>query len=129
MSKLTVKSKVHFQAGRESRKELRKGANPAPTPARVPRVARLMALAIRFEGLVRDGTVADYAELARLGHVTRARMSQIMDLLNLAPDIQESLLFATEVVEGRDVVTERGVRKVVANTRWGKQRAVWRGIK
>ena len=32
---------------------------------RVPRVAKLMALAIRFEGLIRDGVVADYAELAR----------------------------------------------------------------
>jgi hypothetical protein len=58
-----------------------------------PRVARLMALAIRCEGLVREGTVRDYAELARLGQVTRARMTQIMNLLWLAPDLQERLLF------------------------------------
>ena len=126
MSKLTVKSKVHFGAGRESRKELRKGADPAPMAGRVPRVARLMALAIRFEGLVRDGTVADYAELARLGHVTRARMSQIMDLLNLSPDIQEAILFLPAVEEGKDSVTERGVRKVVAVERWAKQRTLFR---
>src|SRR5215207_5072455 len=110
MSKLTVMSKVHFGAGRESRKELRKGAGPAPTPARVPRVARLMALAIRFEGLVRDGTVTDYAELARLGHVTRARMSQIMDLLNLAPDIQEALLCLPKISIGEAPVEERQLR-------------------
>src|SRR5450631_3950087 len=51
----------------------------------VPRIARLMALAIRLEGLVRDETVCDYAELAHLGRVTRARMTQIMKLLQLAP--------------------------------------------
>ena len=120
---------VHFGVGCRSRKEVRTGPAPdAPTATRVPRVARLMASAIRFEQLVRNGTVADYAELARLGHVTRARMSQIMNLLNLAPDIQEALLFLPEVAGGKDVVTERKVRKVVANYRWAKQRAVWRGI-
>ena len=52
-----------------------------------------MALAIRFEGLLREETIQDYAELARLGRVTRARMTQIMKLLDLAPDIQEQILF------------------------------------
>ena len=59
----------------------------------IPRIARLMALAIRFDGLVREETIQDYAELARLGRVTRARMTQIMKLLFLAPDIQEQILF------------------------------------
>ena len=125
MSKLTITSKVHFGVGRQSQKEVLPGPAPEePTATWVPRVARLMALAIRFEQLVRDGTVADYAELAWLGHVTRARMSQIMNLLNLAPDIQEALLLLPEVAEGKDMVTERRVRKVVAEWRWGKQRAV-----
>ena len=53
-------------------------------------------------------------------------MSQIMNLLNLAPDIQESLLFLPEVGEGKVVVTERKLRKVMAEWRWSKQRAVWR---
>ena len=34
--------------------------------------------------------------------VTRARMTQIMNLLNLAPDIQEELLLLPPVTEGRD---------------------------
>src|ERR1035437_3766489 len=59
----------------------------------IPRIARLMALTIRFEGLVRAGTIRDYADLARRGHVTRARVSQIMKLLDLAPDIQEEIMF------------------------------------
>ncbi len=58
-----------------------------------PASARLLALAIRFEGLLQDETIRDYAELARLGRVTRARITQIMKLLHLAPDIQEQILF------------------------------------
>jgi len=46
---------------------------------------------LRFETLIRSGEVRDYAALARLGHVSRARISQIMNLLHLAPDIQEVL--------------------------------------
>jgi len=126
MRKLTVTSKVHFGVGRRSRKDVRPGPAPdAPTATRVPRVARLMALAIRFEQLVRDGTVADYAELARLGHVTRARMTQIMNLLNLAPDIQEKLLFLPVMAVGDDPITERQVRPVVRVASWTKQRRVW----
>ncbi len=123
MKKLTVTAKVHFGTGRRSKKELRPGVVPdATSPARVPRVARLMALAIRFEQLVRDGTVADYVELARLCHVTRARMTQIMNLLNLAPDIQEKLLFLPAVESGKDVVTERVLRRVTAEVGFAGQR-------
>src|SRR5205085_1168844 len=60
---------------------------------RLPRISRLMALSIRMEGLVRTGRVKDYAELARLGGVSRARVSQVLNLRNLAPPIQERLLF------------------------------------
>src|SRR5687767_1615544 len=63
-----------------------------PEPPHVPRVARLMALAIKFQDMVDRGEVRDYADLARLGFVTRARLTQIMNLLLLAPDIQEQLL-------------------------------------
>ena len=57
---------------------------------RVPRLARLMALAIRFEGLLRSGAITDQAHLARLGKVSRARISQILNLLHLAPDNPET---------------------------------------
>ncbi len=58
-------AEVHFGRGKESRKVLRQGTPPAEPKGRVPRVAKLMALAIRFEQIVRDGEVADYAELGR----------------------------------------------------------------
>lgn len=126
MSELTVKSTVHFGTGRRSKKEIRDGVErKAPATAKVPRVARLMALAIRFDQLVRDGVVADYAELARLGHVTRARITQIMNLLSLAPEIQEQLLCLPAAEVGKDVVTERSVRGIVTQASWKKQRAGW----
>jgi len=79
-----IEFKVHFEPSRRGRKRAvvgEKPAEPAPTPGNLPRVTKLMALAIRFDGLIRDGEVADYAEIARLGHVTRARVTQIMNLL------------------------------------------------
>jgi predicted XRE-type DNA-binding protein len=124
---ITLRWKVHFGQGR--RKELRAGAATGPAAAdRVPRVSRLMALAIRLDQLIRDGEVADQAELARLGHVTRARLTQIMNLLCLAPDIQEAILFLPAAGRGRDVVTERQVRPIAAEVDWGKQRRMWVGV-
>ena len=87
---------------------------------RVPRVAKLMALAIRFEALPASGEVSDQVELARLGHVTRARLTQIMNLLNLAPDIQEALLFLPRVESGGDPVCERRLSELLV--RRGEQR-------
>ena len=64
----------------------------------------------------------DYAELARLGRVTRARISQIMNMLTLAPDIQEALLNLPLVSWGRDTISERDMRVVVAEPDWERQR-------
>lgn len=118
-----VTANVHFGTGQRSRKNLKTGSKPAQPAARIPRVAKLMALAIRFDQLIRDGVVADQAELARLGHVSRARVTQIMNLLNLAPAIQEELLFLPPVDRGRDAVTERDLRAIVMEVNWAEQRA------
>jgi len=61
---------------------------------------------IRCEKLIRDGVVADQSELARCGHLTTARMTQIMALLNLAPDLQEQILHLPRVERGRNTVQE-----------------------
>jgi hypothetical protein len=84
-----------------------------------------MALAIRLGGLIRDGVVTDQAELSRAGQVTRARLTQIMNLLCLAPDIQEAILFLLPVVNGRPQVTERDVRPIAAEASWARQRRAW----
>ena len=120
--------KVQFDNGRTANRQARVGSTPAlppPGPARVPRVARLMALAIRFEGLVRCGQVKDFAQIARLGYVTRGRLSQIMDLANLAPDIQEELLFLSAAKSGRDRIHEKLLRPVTAELTWPAQRRMW----
>ena len=91
-------------------------------PGRVPRISRLVALAIHFDGLIRSGAVRDYAELARLGHVSRTRVTQIMSLLQLAPDIQEELLHLPRTVSGRDATTERHIRPLLALVNWKAQR-------
>ena len=62
----------------------------AVPPGRVPRVARLLALAIRLEQLVQARVIANYAALAELAHVSRARVTQIMNLRLLAPDNPET---------------------------------------
>jgi hypothetical protein len=81
---------------------------PGPeSGGRIPRVSRLMALAIKFERLVREGTVHTYRQLAEAGQISRARMSQIMHLSDLAPEIQEELLFLPKTVTGPDRYTEK----------------------
>jgi len=129
---IQFQTRVHFRAGRKGRKHLRRGATPTVEVAhgRVPRISRLMALAIRFETLVRSGQVADYAELARLGRVTRARITQIMNLRLLAPDIQEELLFLPRTEGGRDRIHLRHLQRIAAVPNWRKQRKLWKdGVK
>ena len=71
----------------------------------------------------------DYAQIARLGHVTRARLTQITNLRLLAPDIQEEILFLPRVYQGRDPITERDLRPLVAELDWATQRRTWRRLK
>src|SRR5262249_59849357 len=95
-------------------------ASPSRT-ARVPRIARLMALALRFEELIRSGEVADYAELARLGRVSRARLTQVMNLLVLSPRLQEELLFLAGVARGRDSIHLRQLPPLARVRGWRQQ--------
>jgi len=93
---------------------------------RIPRITRLMALAIKFQVMVDRGEVDDYADLARLGYVTRARITQIMNLLNLAPDLQEQILFAGGGPGLDGVPFERQLRPVLSVVDWPTQRALIR---
>jgi hypothetical protein len=129
---ITIECKVHFKNGQRGRKKIRQGEAPIPQPVEpgsIPRISKLMALAIRFDGLLRRGEIQDYADLARLGLVTRARMTQIMNLLNLAPDIQEDILFLPRILKGYDPISERDLRPIAAIMDWEKQRQMWKNIK
>ena len=127
---LTIELPVHFhRGGRGSRKELCAGAAAGSLPpGRVPRVARLMALALRCDGLIRTGQVASYSALASLGHVTRARVCQVMNLLGLAPDLQEALLFLPRTERGRDPILLADLQPIAAALDWRKQRRLWRQL-
>ncbi len=92
---------------------------------RVPQVAKLIALAHRFEELLRRGQVADYSELARLGRVTRARISQIMNLRSLAPDLQEEVLFLPRTQRGCDLVQLRHLLPIAQVAVGQIQRQLW----
>lgn len=127
---MTIEVPVTFQRlGRGSQPELASAAETATVPpGRVPRVARLMALALRLDELVRTGQVASYSALATLGHVTRARICQIMNLIHLAPDIQEALLFLPPTLRGRDAIILADLMPIAAALDWRKQRRLWRRL-
>lgn len=124
---LMLTKKIHFSMANKGKREIKPG--PAPvndTPdGRVPRIARLMALAIKFDRLIGEGAVRDQAQLAELGHITRARVTQIMNLLHLAPDIQEAILHLPRITSGRDPITERDLRPICSEPRWAEQRRRW----
>jgi hypothetical protein len=131
MTPLTIECDVHFsRKGRGSRKVLENGPAPyrPPVPGRVPRVARLMALAIKCDDLLRKGVIEDYSEIAALGNVTRARVSQIMNLINLAPDLQESILELPRTKEGRDPIILAELQPIASTMDWRKQGRMWREL-
>ena len=104
-------------------------ASPPTVQHRLPRLARLMALALRFDRLVCEGAVCDYAALSALGHVSRARITQVMNLIHLAPDIQEEILFLRGARRGRDPVYLEQLLPLTAILDWRTQRRRWNELK
>jgi hypothetical protein len=76
------------------------------------------ALAHHWQGIIRSGTVRDQADLARLVGVSRARVTQVMNLLWLAPKIQETVLLGE--IDGGG--TERTLRTASRPPLWSNQR-------
>lgn len=125
---LKVTRKFHVACRHHGRKQLRDGSAPGVPVGRIPRIARLMALAIHCDQLIRNGVIANQSGLAEFGHVTTARMTQIIVLLNLAPDIQEQILFLPRTERGRDVVKETDGRPIASTLDWRKQRRMWAAL-
>lgn len=110
-------------------------ATPKPLPrsaegpvGRVPRVARQLARAHKIDEMIHVGELRDLATAARACGVTRARMTQVMNLLLLAPTIQEAILALPPMANGRDPISERSLRAVVAEPEWDRQRELWRDV-
>jgi len=115
-----VEYEVHFKRDRRARKVVRQGPPPAPAPDAVPRIARLLALAWKWEGMVRRGEVKDYAEVARLSGLTKGRVTQVCSLTLLATDLQDSIL---DSPPQRVLPSEHALRSVLASVRWNDQRS------
>lgn len=117
------------QRGRGAKKRIVEGAAQSdeskPALERIPRISRYMALAIHFEDLIRQGVVTDYADLARLGHVTRARVTQIMNLRLLAPEIQEELLLGEKKCDDRSPIQLKSLQSIAMVFSWRTQRKLW----
>ena len=126
----TITAPVKFTCAAHGRRRLGAAdpAQPPAPPGRVPRVARLMALAIRFAEQVRSGVLPSYRVIADLGHVSRARVSQILNLVNLAPDVQEALLFLPRTERGRDPIHLRLLQPITSSVDWNKQRRLWQEL-
>lgn len=128
---ITIKRQIQFTRVAHGRRRV----DPATTEAKpveegsLPRISRLMALAIRLDGLLRTGEVSDIYELARSGHVSQPRMSQILSLTLLAPDIQEELLFLPRVTTGKATIHEKLLRPISAEIDWARQREIWRSLR
>jgi len=101
---------------------------PERPKGRLPRITRYMALAIYYEGLIREGHIHDYAEIATLGHVTRARVTQIMNLRLLAPDVQELLLKLPRMHHGRDCLSLSMLQLIALEPNWQLQRIKISGL-
>ena len=122
---------IQFRLHATGRSPGRSGPSDAPPlgTGRLPRVTQVVALAIHFQDMIRCGEARDYADLARLGCITRERLSQIMELIWLAPDIQQEILEFPPNNSGRFPISEAAMRRLAENLAWAEQREQWRMLK
>jgi hypothetical protein len=102
---------------------------PARRIGRLPRITQVLALAIHLEDMIRRGEAKDYADLARLSCLCRERISQIVRLNYLAPDIQVELLYLAPTTSGRFPISETVLRKIANLLSWVDQRREWKTLK
>jgi hypothetical protein len=95
---------------------------------RYPRIVQVVALAIHFQDMLDRGEVRNHADLARLGCISRERMSQIMMLAWLAPDIQQEVLNLPKAPGGRFPVSETRLRSIARRQSWVEQRGQWKEL-
>ncbi len=114
-------------------------ADPAPTAlpivdalalrAMLPRITHTVARALMFEHAIANGEAADFADLARLTATTRERVSQVMKMMRLAPDIQEEILRLPPVRRPQRAITVPEVEAIAEEVLWDDQRESWRKLK
>ena len=123
---IQVKRKIAFQGEVHKRRDAAKAVREkAAQSGRIPRIAKLVALASRMQSMIESGQVETFQQLAELGRISQPRMTQIMSLLLLAPDIQEELLYLPEVTQGKAPIHERLLRPLTRQADWRVQKRMW----
>ena len=126
---IKVKRKVAFQGEAHKRRDAAKVKRVALAQSgRTPRFSKLVALASRMQSMIESRQVDSFQQLAELGRISQPRMTQIMSSLNLAPDIQEELLYLPEVIQGKAAIHERLLRPLTREMDWRVQRRMWARI-
>ena len=120
---------IEFRLHRAQRRTISDERSPTSSRGVLPRVTQVLALAIQFQDMLNRGEASNYADLARLGCLTRERMSQIMELVWLAPDIQKEILEFPPNATGRFPVSEVAVRRIGGFLCWERQRVEWKELK
>ncbi len=101
---------------------------PNAGTGRLPRVTRVLALALSFQEMVASGNAKNYEELAERAGVTAERLSQVMKLIWLAPEIQEQVLYLPGC-GGRHPLTEAALRTIASHWLWPEQIELWNELK
>jgi hypothetical protein len=127
----TLKRKFTFKSEVKKRREAAQACidENAIQIGRIPRIAKLVALASRMQSMLDSGQVESYQQLAELGRISQPRMTQIMNLLLLAPDIQEELLNLPEIIWGKATIHEKLLRPLTMQIDWRVQRKMWKKVK
>ena len=126
---IEVKRKIVFRGEAHQRRDTAKAAREKSAQSgRIPRIARLVALASRMQSMIESGEVDTFKQLAEIGRISQPRMTQIMSLLHLAPDIQEELLYLPEVLQGKAPIHEKLLRPLTRQIDWRIQRKMWERI-
>ncbi len=121
-----IQAKFQTSASSHGRQRISAPKPKMPSsPAKLPHITKLMALAIRLEHLLANGQVKDQAEIARVSGITRAHVTQIINLTNLASDIQQAILALEPTTDNVPRFREREVRTIAITTNWERQRQAW----
>ena len=106
-----------------------KPPEPPPGPARRPAlVAQMLAFAHRVEAEIAEGLLPDRSAASRHYGISTGRISQIMNLLQLSPDIQEAVLWL-EAVDGREPMTGQALEELAVIEAWSEQRKGWHRLR
>ena len=127
---IKVKRKIAFQGEAHKRRDAAKAARvKIAQSGRIPRIAKLVALASRMQSMIESGQVESFQQLAEIGRISQPRMTQIMSLLLLASDIQEELLYLPEEIQGKAAIHARLLRPLTTEIDWRVQRRMWARIR